>query len=229
MAFDANAFWGSSDLDALRGQTPSTFSLVNNPPNWDGVFDFKETVDPKSSLDLLQGPLPCSYEPQDEWLVDFERLEEVHSRVPAMGGPTISSPPHYNPYVFTGGTNTNNATSNGIYQPEEMRPPPSLHYYHDTFSSPQKRAFVPDDDANLTAPIPTKYPREVNSQSPIRPDATVYAPMLYDWNPTPAYGNQQAPVAHDVEKTRRELREMEQHFQAETKRRMNQVKQSRPG
>ncbi|KAI1124420.1 hypothetical protein F5Y10DRAFT_249430, partial [Nemania abortiva] len=230
MAFDANAFWGSSDIDALRGNTPATFSLLNNPPNWDGFFDFKESVDPKGSLDLLQEPLPCSYEPHDEWLAEFERLEDVHNRAPAIGGPAISAPtPPSNPYVFTAGTNANNASNISPYPPGEMRPPPPLCHYHDTFSKPEKRAFVHDNETNLSAPSPTKYLREANSRSPSRPDAMIYTPMLYDWDPIPSYNKPKAPGVRDVERTIRELREMEQSFQAETRRRMTQVKQSRPG
>ncbi|KAI0869248.1 hypothetical protein GGS24DRAFT_170399 [Hypoxylon argillaceum] len=236
MAFDANAYWGSSEIDVLRCPTPPALGLINNPPTWDGLFDFKEPVDPNStfdgSLDLLQDPLPCSYEPPDEWLIEFERLQEVHSRAPAMGGPGIpGAPTHHNtPYTFTGGKIADGKTSDGSrHQGEEKIPAPFLHDYRDPFLKPEGRAFVQGGETNYTVPTPTTYMREIDSQSSGCPGPAMRPPMPYGWNSTPTFDSQPAPSVHDVEKTMRELREMEQSFQADTKRRMTQVKQSRPG
>ncbi|KAH8164024.1 hypothetical protein CIB48_g4217 [Xylaria polymorpha] len=86
MPLNTNPFWGSSDSDTFYFHTPTTtLGLLNTPLDWDGFFDFQESIDPKSSLELLQGPLPCTYEPHDEWLTEFKRLQDVYNRAPAIG------------------------------------------------------------------------------------------------------------------------------------------------
>ncbi|KAJ8104950.1 hypothetical protein ONZ43_g7618 [Nemania bipapillata] len=201
MACDTNAFWGSSEVDAFRCHTPPALDLLNNPPSWDGLFDFKESIDSSSSLDLLQQPLPCSCEPPDEWLLEFERLQEVHNRAPALRGPPIPAPPHHHaPYTFAAGKSASNAGSGGSpYQTGEGQPAPLLRHYPEPFPEPEGRAIVQGGESNYSIPTPTAYMREIDSQNSGCPGPVMYSPMLYDWNPTPAFDNQPTPDGRDVE------------------------------
>ncbi|KAI8945711.1 hypothetical protein F4801DRAFT_567380 [Xylaria longipes] len=199
MAANTNAFWGSLDSDALYCQMPQTLGLLDNPLDWDGFFDFKESIDPKSSLELLQEPLPCTYEPHDEWLVEFKRLQDVHDRARAVSVPTIPAP---------------------FQEQNEIRQSyPSQPEYHsrDKFSKNSRPARI-RDETGCTTPTPTRYSRSTEGRSP----------ALYDWNPTPAYDYQQTLGDHDVQSAMKGLREIEQNLKAETKRRMSQIEQSRP-
>ncbi|RYC54071.1 hypothetical protein CHU98_g12140 [Xylaria longipes] len=212
----------SLDSDALYCQMPQTLGLLDNPLDWDGFFDFKESVrpisvpsvkavllgtilttelqiDPKSSLELLQEPLPCTYEPHDEWLVEFKRLQDVHDRARAVSVPTIPAP---------------------FQEQNEIRQSyPSQPEYHsrDKFSKNSRPARI-RDETGCTTPTPTRYSRSTEGRSP----------ALYDWNPTPAYDYQQTLGDHDVQSAMKGLREIEQNLKAETKRRMSQIEQSRP-
>ncbi|KAI1750010.1 hypothetical protein F4782DRAFT_511013 [Xylaria castorea] len=213
MTFNTNAFWGSSDSDTFRCQTPPIRGLSKNPPNWDGVFDFTESIDPKSSLELLQGPLPCTYEPPDEWLVEFKRLQDVHDRAQAVGVQTISAPLYHEQNVFA-------ASNISSYQPEISNLYPSQPQRHsrDEFSKNDGQACIRDEIGSAT-PSPMSCSCSTDGRSP----------GLYDWNPIPAYDSQQALGDHDVQMVMKGLREIEQNLQADTKRRMCQIEQSRPG
>ncbi|KAI0447550.1 hypothetical protein F4803DRAFT_498563 [Xylaria telfairii] len=214
MTFNTNPFWGSSDSDTFYCHTPTTtLGLLNTPPDWDGFFDFKESIDPKSSLELLQGPLPCTYEPHDEWLIEFKRLQDVYNRAPAMSVRTTTTPLHHEQSVCA----ANNITP---YQPEIRHSYPSQPQCHarDKFSKNDGPACVRDKIRHAT-PTPVNYSCSTNGRSP----------GLYNWSPTPAYDNQQAFGSHDVQRAIKRLREIEQNLQADTKRRMCQIEQSRPG
>ncbi|KAI0469616.1 hypothetical protein F4859DRAFT_487227 [Xylaria cf. heliscus] len=213
MASDTNAFWGSSGSDAIRCHTPPTLGLLNNNPHgWDGFLDFKESIDPKTSLKLLQEPLPCTYEPHDDWLVEFKRLQDVHNRAAVVGVPTILVPPRHQQNVFAG----SNASS---CQPE-MRPS----YFsqpqcrpHDGFSRNGGSACV--DKTNCTTSTLTTCSCPAN----------VPCPGLYDWNPIPVHDSQRARIYYELQRAMKELREFEHNLQADTKLRISQVEQSHPG
>ncbi|KAI1740771.1 hypothetical protein F4680DRAFT_417793 [Xylaria scruposa] len=212
MTFNSNAFWGSSDFDTFQCQTPPISDLFNNPPNWDNLFDFTETIDPKSSLDLLQAPLPCAHEPPDEWLAEFKRLQDVHNRAQAVGVPTISPPLYHE-------QNTSIASNVNFYQPEIGQFPSSQPQpYSPKLPRKNGQACV-RDNAGYATPSPLRRSCSTDGRSP----------GLYDWKPTPAYNNQKTLGNHDVQSAMRGLKEIEQNLKADTKRRMSQIEQSRPG
>ncbi|KAI0458639.1 hypothetical protein F5B21DRAFT_458868 [Xylaria acuta] len=213
MTFNTNAFWGCSDSDTFRCYTPPTPDSLNNPPDWDGFFDFQESIDPTSSLELLQGPLPCTYEPHDEWLADFKQLQDVRNRASAVNAATISTPPQHERDIFT-------ASHIGSYQPETRQSHSSRPRCHSRvkFSKNAGPAYV-QDKTGRASPISTRYSSSADGRSP----------GFYDWNSPSAYDNQQNLGGLDVQRAIKGLREIEQNLQADTKRRMSQIQQSRPG
>ncbi|KAI0549285.1 hypothetical protein F4679DRAFT_547421 [Xylaria curta] len=209
MNLNVNVFWGSSDSDTFRCQTPPTLGLLPDSPSWDGLFDFTEIIDPKSSLALLQGPLPNTYEPPDEWLIEFKRLQDVHHRAQAVGVSTTSEPLYHKKSALrTSNISSHQPEMNDLYHPQPRQS-------QDKFARIDGQACV-RDEPGCAAPSPTK-----------RSCSTTGG--LYHWNPTPAYDNQQTLGDHDVRRAMEGLREIEQNLQADTKRRMSQIQQSRPG
>ncbi|GAP82693.1 hypothetical protein SAMD00023353_0102260 [Rosellinia necatrix] len=244
MALNANSFWGGSDMDASYRHTPPAPCVPSYPSNWDIAYDLRDdNLDPKSSLELLQGPAPCYYEPRDEWLVEFGRLQDIHDRVPAPSAPCIP-PPHHSggqytfPAAGSGGANADDGAS--------LCPPP-----HGTGPSPAAapKAEEPSwvqggtDYATPTptptpTPAPARYPHWSDDGSggggggggrnPGSPGPMIYPSALYGWASTPAYAGRPASTPRSLETAMRGLREMEHNLQAETKRRIIQVEQSRP-
>ncbi|KAI0866580.1 hypothetical protein F4860DRAFT_457815 [Xylaria cubensis] len=233
MTVNINVFWGSSDSDTYRSQTPPTRGLLQNSPKWDSLFDFSESIDPQSSLALLQGPLPpCTYEPNDDWLVEFRRLQDVHNRAQAVGAPTTlyhtsscqpsdvsdrpSQPQRRSqdkfPKIDGRGVEGSRCRT---YQPTHQ-PTPTHAAVECDVHFPQyldEQACVRDEPGCAATPSLTR-----GYSSPSR------SPQLYDWNLTPT------PLGdNDVQKAMKGLKEFERNLQADTKRRISQVEQSRPG
>ncbi|KAI1177925.1 hypothetical protein F4777DRAFT_539770 [Nemania sp. FL0916] len=229
MAFDSNPFWGSCDIDIIRCHTPQALALLNNPPCWDGFVDFKESVDPKSSLELLQRPVPCSYEPKDEWLAEFRRLQEVHDRASNMSSPTISVPLGRSPRASTTSNSGNtDTTANTNSHRSEKRGPPSF-LEHSPAKSPKVAEPARVQGSEIDRPTPTSAGQPSTTDGGISGYPTaIYPSMYHHFAVIPADNNQPARHDRDVEKAVGALREMEQSFQAETRRRMTQVEQSRP-
>ncbi|GAW10845.1 hypothetical protein ANO14919_001800 [Xylariales sp. No.14919] len=215
-----NVFWGSSGIDTLHCRnTPTSQGLLHDHPEWDGIFDLKETIDSKSVLELLNRPMPCSSAPQDEWLAEFERLQDVHSRAPAAQ--TIPASPHHDHGPFVAAeTCTKHGADIG---PHQRGSSPPLCQTCDTFLNHSGPACV-HDEADCPTPTGTRCPDMADDQHPF---PVTYTTVLYGWNETAACGNQQNPDIDNIAKTMLELRHMEQDLQADTKRRMSQVEESR--
>ncbi|TGJ79490.1 hypothetical protein E0Z10_g9270 [Xylaria hypoxylon] len=219
-----NPFWGSLGIDTLHCHAPSSQSLLNDYPEWDGFLDLKESIDTKSVLELLEGPMPCSSESRDEWLVEFERLQDVHSRAPAAGVPATPTSSHYNQHAFL------DANTNGVnISPRQLgmrNYSPSLCEPGDAFSNNAEAACV-QDKTDCPTPTGTRCSDAADDQHPGSRDTVTYTTVLHGWNRTTVCENQRAfDFNNNMEKTMLGLRDMEQNLQADTKLRMSQVKQS---
>ncbi|KAI1168424.1 hypothetical protein F5B18DRAFT_646949 [Nemania serpens] len=221
MTSNSNPFWGSSEIGMVCSHTSQDLDSHIKPLNWDCFFDFKESIDPKSSLELLQGPIPCHYEPQDEWLVEFEGLQKVHDRAPTMGTPT---PP---PYQKQDTVTTSSDNSYGIRDASrswqgkqgKRKSPPTLCHPPIKFSKTDRSACLDEDGPDCPTPTPTGCQCVAEGRSADGSDAIIYAPTLVPHIRT----------ASDIEKIMRELKELELLFQADIKLRKFQVEASRPG
>ncbi|KAF2973373.1 hypothetical protein GQX73_g85 [Xylaria multiplex] len=226
-----NAFWGSSGIDALHCHTPSpSQGLLNHHPEWDGSFDLKESIDSQSVLELLQWPMPYTYEPQDEWLFEFKKFKGLQdAQSSAASAPTIPPSPHHN----TQGTfvATDTCTRDGTHiRPRQLGTrdsSPSLYHPCDTVSSDAGPTTCVQDETDCPTPTRPSCSNLADAQHPVPPGTAPYTTVLYDWNPTTACENHQAFDAGCIQKTMLGLRDMEHNLQADTKRRMSQVEESR--
>ncbi|KAJ2987298.1 hypothetical protein NUW58_g4584 [Xylaria curta] len=209
---NANASRGSSDFDCNTPPTQDLFLI----PNWDGVFEFQERIDPKTSLELLQEPIPYFCEPQDEWLTEFKRLQDVYNRAPVLSAPTVFAPPQLNGSGDALTTNTNTPSDTSSCQPESENPSKSLHHPHGPLPVTGQLPYVQSETV-CAPPASTTYPPFESKD-----------PAIHNWNSTP-YNEQQAVSERDVKEAVKRLREMEQSLQADTKRRKSQIEQSCAG
>lgn len=172
----------------------------------------KSQIDPKSSLELLQGPVPCYYEPRDEWLVEFKGLQQVHDRAPTMG--TSTTPPYQNQDTATTGS------ENSHSQQGKRKSHPVLCHPPVKFSKTDGSACPGHDDGpGCTTPRPTGCQRIADRRTSDGSDTIIYAPTLLPHIRT----------ACDIQKTMKGLKELEQIFEADIKRRKIQVEASRTG
>ncbi|KAI1108956.1 hypothetical protein F5Y14DRAFT_55109 [Nemania sp. NC0429] len=219
MTFQSNPFWGSSEIGTIRCPTPPELDLFTKPPNWDCLSNFKEVINPESSLALLQGPLPCHHEPRDEWLAEFQGLQKVHDRAPTMSASTTL--PHQNLEAVMASSSDNSHTTgdSNPSQPGKRKSPPAEGYPPDKLLKTGSAACLPHHGPDCDTPTPRGCQCVADGQNPDGSDAIIYAPTLLPCIRT----------ASDIETTMRELRELELAFQTDTKLRKSQIAASRPG
>jgi hypothetical protein len=169
------------------------------------------------------------YEADDEWLVEYRRLQEVHSRAPV---PAVSSaapePPRHAQHTFAAAA-THDTGDIGPCQSRGRRSSPSpYHFGGAPLPTRGEGSACVQDETNDAAPTPARFSYWPDGQGFGSPGPMVYPSALYGWNPTSAYANQQASAPLGVERVMRNLKEMEQGLQADTKRRISQVEESRP-
>ncbi|KAI1272762.1 hypothetical protein F5Y07DRAFT_403127 [Xylaria sp. FL0933] len=203
-----DSLWSHSDCDSLQCRISSR-ELLNNRANLDSCLECRENSGPQGPLQALQRPLPCFSDPEDEWIVEFKRLQDVRSR--ALSSVSVSS--CQNDVFTVAGTAAGNIihTRASCAEIRKSSPSPSLTW--DTSPKVVEAAYVEDE---TDCPTPT----------PGCPGAMIYTTMLYDWNPAPLHHNCQSSDIEPNPSAMKELREMERCLQEDTKRRMVQIEQS---
>ncbi|KAI0401004.1 hypothetical protein F4802DRAFT_443934 [Xylaria palmicola] len=203
MAYNTNAFWGVEDFDSSQCYTPPALDLLSSPPRWDGFLDFKESIDPKSALELLRGPLLYDSESQDEWLTEFEGLQAVHNRTPAFGVA------HCQPGL----------TDSSSSQHPALTPSSKL-------DAPPRRSHGGTVHTTSTS---TECPNPAQARDLARMSTRDDVPAFYGRTLAPACDNSRTPDHRSAEEAMKGLRAMEQILKTETRRRMAQIEESSPG
>lgn len=170
-----------------------------------------------------------NYEAEDEWLVEYRRLQEVHSRAPVPAGSSAALElPHHSQHDFAA-TNAYDSSDIGVSRPGRRRSSPSPYHFRGPPPIRGEGLASAQDDTSDAAPASARFSHWTDGPRVGSPGSMVYTSMLYSWNPNPPYDNQHASSPPGIEKAMRDLKEMEQGLQADTKRRISQVEESLSG
>ncbi|KAI0965206.1 hypothetical protein F4678DRAFT_467753 [Xylaria arbuscula] len=211
MASNTDLFWGSSDFDAP--QTPAQ-RLLNDSSNWDGPFNCKEHPDFKRSTEPLRESLPCYSGPQDELVENMKRLQNIQNRAHVSGASIIQTTSIRNDDASAAvNTATSNLSRNSPGLVQLRKSSPILCSPCDTPIRGGETVYV-EESIHFTTPTPGHS------------TALIYTTVLYSWDPAPDYAHREVDGIQNTNKAMQELREMEQHLQADTKRRIIQLEQS---
>ncbi|KAI8628159.1 hypothetical protein F5Y19DRAFT_476563 [Xylariaceae sp. FL1651] len=221
MSCDTSPFWGSSGIDAFDVYDPRTPSPLNGPDNWECAFNHKEVLDSKTPLELPQVPVSYSYENQDQWLLDFRRLQSAHNRAQAAIVASTCTALVTAEYVDS------SVIGDTAQSWSELR-----RYPHSTYSSEicgtssglEAPSFVHDGmiDCAISTPIRCSSPTD----NQIIGEVCTTIGMTNDevGGLTSSDNNQEQDLGvSDIEKAKKQLLDMEQGLRAETKRRITQT------
>lgn len=81
-----------------------------------------------------------------------------------------------------------------------------------------------EDTSGCATPRPTQYSRLLGNGSSECSAPLICTTLLYSWHPAPSYGDQPTSGVQNTTKAMRELKEMEQLFQTDTKQRISQMR-----
>ncbi|KAI1298796.1 hypothetical protein F5Y03DRAFT_367045 [Xylaria venustula] len=212
MASNTNTFWDGTDFDAPPAQTPPQ-DLLNGSPNWDGLFNCKERPDSKKPAELHQGSLPYSSEPEDRLVENIKKLQDIQNRALVSDASVIQTTPVRDDDAFA----TINTTARN---PSHNSPRLILREESPILCPPCGISIRGGESAYVEESINCATP------TPGHPTDLLYTTVLYSWDPVPDYGGREVDGIQNTNKAMQELKEMEQHLQAETKRRIIQLEQS---
>lgn len=135
-----------------------------------------------------------------------------------MGAST--SPPCQNQDTVTASSENPHTTLDTSHsQQDKRKSPPALSHPPVKFAKTDRSACLHSDGPNSATPAPTGCECLAGGQGPESSEAIIYAPTLLP----------RVRTAGDIEKTMKDLKELEEMFQADIKRRKIQVEASRPG
>ncbi|KAI0204779.1 hypothetical protein F4808DRAFT_412135 [Astrocystis sublimbata] len=213
MTLNTDAFWGSLEPDGIRCYMPTILGPLDDVNEWDGFFDFNESIHPNSSFEPLREQLQYPREPPNEWLESFKGAQDGRDQASSVGFSIAPIPQGHEQDFHT--TSDINSMQCGLDEPSFVH----HQYYPDEGSSRDEAPACARDKDECVTPTPTRQSCS-DDRSRAEPQ---------DWAPTQYKDNQNSLGGRDLQCTVESLKELEQNLRADTKRRISQVEKSLPG